>query len=152
MSSSTSQYFDTNDKITLQVGTELFVTTVGTLTSKSGFFKSFLSPFWAKPQVNGSYFLDADPKLLEKILQYLQRQSFPIFYDDAKVHDYAMYVALQKEADYFGLVNLANWLKDKKYLEAVKVSYKIEEFESSTQSIAMLDSNLTNVKLELWPK
>lgn len=63
-----------------------------------------------------------------------------------------MYVALQKEADYFGLANLANWLKDKKYLEAVKVSYKIEEFENSTQSIAMLDSNLTNVELELWPK
>lgn len=45
MSSSTSQDFDTSDKITLQVDTELFVTTVGTLTSKSGFFKGFCPHF-----------------------------------------------------------------------------------------------------------
>ncbi|QSZ32508.1 hypothetical protein DSL72_002086 [Monilinia vaccinii-corymbosi] len=69
-----------------------------------------------------------------------------------------MYMALQREADYFGSTNLANRLKEKKYLEAVKVSYSIEAveaveaFEASAEGITVLEGNLTNVKLDLWPK
>ncbi|KAG4029473.1 hypothetical protein MFRU_015g00170 [Monilinia fructicola] len=147
-----SNVIDANERVALLVGTERFTSTAETLVSKSKFFENLFSPSWARPKEDGSYFGDADPTLFAHILQYLRRDRFPIFYDNSKGHDYAMYIALRQEADYFGLGNLANWLKDKKYLDVVKVSYSFEEFESSAEDIAILKTTLTNAKLELLPQ
>ncbi|APA12725.1 hypothetical protein SS1G_08134 [Sclerotinia sclerotiorum 1980 UF-70] len=112
--SSTVPNVDPRDRITLQ----------------SNFFKRFLSPTWTTPDEDGSYFLDVDPILFGHILQYLRRNIFPIFYDDLKGHDEAMYVALQQEADYFDLKSLTEWLKGKKYLQVVQTKYTVHEIHN----------------------
>ncbi|KAI9643149.1 hypothetical protein NHQ30_008885 [Ciborinia camelliae] len=116
-----------NQPITLQVGSETFTSTFDTLTSKSEFFQKLLSPPWARPEPNGSYFLDRDPVLFRHILQYLRRNQFPIFYDDVKGHDHAMYLALLQDADYYLLKSLSGWLKERKYLQVVRTKYSIRE-------------------------
>ncbi|KAJ8067627.1 hypothetical protein OCU04_003236 [Sclerotinia nivalis] len=145
--SSTTPNIYAGDQITLQVGTQRFITTARTLTSKSDFFKRFLSPRWAKPEKDGSYLLDADPVLFGHILQYLRRNAFPIFYDEVKGHDKAMYVALQQEADYFALKSLMEWLKEKKYLQVVQTQYTVHEIGSGLPGRFP-----AGVKYEFYPK
>ncbi|KAF7860292.1 hypothetical protein EAF04_008420 [Stromatinia cepivora] len=145
--SSITPNIDAKDQITLQVGTQRFITTAGTLTSKSDFFKRFLSPTWAKPEKDGSYLLDADPVLFGHILQYLRRNTFPVFYDEVKGHDRAMYVALRQEADYFALKSLTEWLKEKKYLQVVQTQYTVHEIGSGASGRFRADA-----KYEFYPK
>src|SRR3954471_305451 len=90
-----------DSQITLQVGERRFVTTRETLTAESRFFASLLSGRWGNALADGSYFIDADPSLFEHILRYLRRRVLPLFYDKAKGHDYALYLALLEEAKYF---------------------------------------------------
>lgn len=45
----------------------------------------------------------------------------PVFYDEAKGHDYALYVAVLEQARFFGVEALRAWLEGQKYLQAVKV-------------------------------
>jgi BTB/POZ domain-containing protein KCTD9 len=113
-------------KVTLQVGEQRFITTSMTL-AESGFFSALLSGNWDDAQPDGSYFIDADPKLFEHILRYLRRRVFPIFYDKSTGHDYAMYLALLEEAKYFQIPRLEKWLGDQTYLRAVKVRYSARE-------------------------
>lgn len=46
----------------------------------------------------------------------------PIFYDNAKGHDEVLYAALMEEARYYQAIPLENWIKERKYLEAVTVT------------------------------
>ena len=108
-------------KITLQIGEQRFVTTAATLTQESGFFSSLLSGRWDNTQEDGSYFIDADAELFKHILRYLRRGVLPIFYDNLKGHDHAMYLALLEEAKYFQIPRLEKWIHNKTYFKAVKV-------------------------------
>lgn len=63
--------------IRLQVGERHFTTTKDTLTEESAFFAALLSSRWDKALDYGSSFIDADPALLEHIMRYLRRESFP---------------------------------------------------------------------------
>ncbi|KAJ8067626.1 hypothetical protein OCU04_003236 [Sclerotinia nivalis] len=119
----------------------------GRPNNSPNFFKRFLSPRWAKPEKDGSYLLDADPVLFGHILQYLRRNAFPIFYDEVKGHDKAMYVALQQEADYFALKSLMEWLKEKKYLQVVQTQYTVHEIGSGLPGRFP-----AGVKYEFYPK
>jgi BTB/POZ domain-containing protein KCTD9 len=92
-----------------QVGERLFVTTRETLTRKSGFFASMLSGRWDNTQADGSYFIDADPQLFEHILRYPRRGVLPVFYDNLRGHNHALYRALLEEARYFQTGQLENW-------------------------------------------
>src|SRR5437763_426520 len=94
------------EKIILQVGERRFVTTRGTLTQESGFFSSMLSGLWDNAEADGSYFIDSDPLLFEHILRYLRRGVHPIFYDNLRGHDHALYQALLEEARYFQIGEL----------------------------------------------
>ncbi|CAD6448865.1 eefd5568-33e1-42f4-a812-8000b83adf08-CDS [Sclerotinia trifoliorum] len=145
--SSTTPNIDARDRITLHVGTQSFITTAGTLTSKSDFFRRFLSPTWNTPEKDGSYFLDADPILFGHILQYLRRNKPPILHDDLKGHDKAMYVTLRQEAYYFGLKSLTEWLKEKKYLQVVQTKYTVHEIDNGVSGRIP-----AGAKYEFYPK
>jgi len=41
----------------------------------------------------------------------------PIFYDNAKGHNHALYLALWEEAKYFQISRLEHWLKSKRLLK-----------------------------------
>jgi hypothetical protein len=115
--------------IILQVGERRFTTTRDTLTDESPFFLAFLSGRWADTQEDGSYFIDADPDLFSHILRYLRRGVLPLFYDNAKGHDHALYIALLEEAKYFQISRLEKWLRDKEYLQAVETRSWVDELE-----------------------
>jgi BTB/POZ domain-containing protein KCTD9 len=130
-SASTSPVQDTvtlppvRDIVTLQVGDRRFTTTKETLTDQCGFFSSLLSGRWNDVQPDGSYFIDADGDLFEHILRYLRRGVLPVFYDNSKGHDHALYLALLEEARYFQIPRLEEWLEDKTYLQAIKIMHTV---------------------------
>ena len=119
--------------ITLQVGDRRFVTTKETLTHQCGFFSSLLSGRWDNVQPDGSYFVDADGDLFDYILRYLRRGVLPVFYDNAKGHDHALYFSLLEEARYFQIPRLEIWLEEKTYLQAVKIKHTAVELEGVEQ-------------------
>lgn len=135
-------------RITLQVGESRFVTTRETLVEESGFFASLLSGRWNEAQEDGSYFVDADPTLFEHILRYLRRGVLPIFYDKAKGHDYATYLALLEEAKYFSISRLVGWIEKKQYLQALETKYLITELERTDELRA---TRGIDVDLEWYP-
>ncbi|SLM35714.1 Potassium channel tetramerisation-type BTB domain [Lasallia pustulata] len=118
-------------QITLQVGERRFVTMRETLIQESGFFTSLLSGRWDNAQADGSYYVDADAELFEHILRYLRRGMLPIFYDNSKGHDYALYLEFLEEAKYFQISRLETWLKDQTYLQAMKIAYSAVELEGA---------------------
>ncbi|CAG8958580.1 hypothetical protein HYFRA_00009897 [Hymenoscyphus fraxineus] len=121
-------------KVTLQVGERQFNTTRENLVRESPFFAALLSENGGHTQQDGSYFVDADGDLFEHILRYLRRGVYPIFYDKLKGHDYALYLALLQEAKYFGIELLQNWLENKNYLQAVKITYTYEGAHDKTEN------------------
>ncbi len=134
MSASVQSNFDnqstppSNTRITLQVGERCFTTLASTLSDGSSFFASLLSTRWVDSQSkDGSYFIDADPDLFAHILRYLRRGVLPIVYEKARGFDHAFYRALQKEAEYFGINPLYEWIEEKNYLRAVTIQYSAEE-------------------------
>jgi hypothetical protein len=109
--------------IVLDIGGQKFKTTTATLREQSGLFRYQLSDesSWSS-QRNGSYFVDADPITFEHLLRFMQRPSvFPVFYDPIRGYDYALYSRLQAEAHHFQVNTLRDWIKEKKYLQAVMV-------------------------------
>ncbi|KAF5873562.1 uncharacterized protein Bfra_005025 [Botrytis fragariae] len=129
--------------ITLQVGERRFVTTKNTMTGESPFFAALFSGRWdSNEQADGSYFIDADPDLFEHILRYLRRSVLPIFYDIKKGHDHALYLALLGEARYFQIARLENWLKNKRYLSAVKIYSSVEELDDLWSESLNTDQNV----------
>jgi hypothetical protein len=109
--------------IVLDIGGQKFKTTTATLREQSGLFRYQLSDesSWS-PQRNGSYFVDADPVIFEHLLRFMQRPSvFPVFYDPIRGYDYALYSRLQAEAYHFHVNTLHDWIREKKYLQAVMV-------------------------------
>lgn len=126
--------FPTRRSITLQVGERRFITMAKTMTQESAFFAALLSGRWDNAETDGSYFIDADPDLFEHILRYLRRGVLPIFYDNVKGHNHALYLALLEEAKYFQISRLEHWLKGKRFLQAIKIRYSADELEGTSWS------------------
>ncbi|KAI0972751.1 hypothetical protein F4678DRAFT_429247 [Xylaria arbuscula] len=116
-------------RIKLQVGERHFITSKDTLIGESAYFQALLSGRWKDPGDDG-YFIDSDPELFTEILRYLRSGNFPLFFDPtSQTYDYAKYVALLGEAQYFGITKLENWIQKQSYLDAVKISYGIRVHE-----------------------
>ena len=77
-------------------------------------------------QEDGSYLIDADPDVFQYILEFMRRPSkFPLFWTKETSFDYALYNKLEVEADYFLLHDLRDWLRKKRYLDAVKTIVEV---------------------------
>ena len=125
--------------INLQVGSVCFTTLASTLTAGSPFLAEWyasqapshiLSPDGSEAEDtdfenldNTVFFLDADPNLFSHILHYLRRGTLPLLYTARDGFDYALYRALQAEAEYLGVFALAEWIKAKKYERMVSITY-----------------------------
>lgn len=78
-------------------------------------------------QEDGSYFIDADPDAFQYILEFMRRPSkFPLFWTKETSFNYALYNKLEAEADYFFLHDLRDWLRKKRYLDAVKTIIEVK--------------------------
>ncbi|CAO2654971.1 Nn.00g117040.m01.CDS01 [Neocucurbitaria sp. VM-36] len=109
--------------VTLNIGGRKFTVARDTLRESKLFRLQLSDNYTWTPEADGSYFLDADPDLFVHILRFMRRPSaFPLFYNSATGFDYDLYNRLEVEAEYFQLDALHAWIKEKKYLQAVKVS------------------------------
>ncbi|KAH8710027.1 hypothetical protein GQ44DRAFT_588767, partial [Phaeosphaeriaceae sp. PMI808] len=74
-----------------------------------------------------SYFVYADPEIFRHILEFMRRPSkFPLFWTKETTLDYALYKKLEVEADYFLLHDLRDWIRKKRYLDAVKTIIEVK--------------------------
>lgn len=144
-----------NEIITLQVGERRFTTTRSTLKDCT-FFASVTSEMWsitAVRQADGSYFVDADGDTFAHILRYLRHpNNFPIFYDQAKGHDHALYAAVLHQAVFFGVDDLATWIKDKSYLQVVRVMRSISVVEDAHATTETTQADTQIVHFPHWTK
>lgn len=129
-------------RVILQVGERSFITLASTLCEGSTFFASLLSERWADSRLeDGSYFIDANPDLFAHILCYLRRRVLPIIYDKVHGFDHSFYRALCKEAKYFGVRPLFEWIEANRYLHAVVIQYSVEKVKGGIHVAQFVDGN-----------
>ncbi|KAK4442494.1 hypothetical protein QBC34DRAFT_387218 [Podospora aff. communis PSN243] len=125
------------DTILLNVSGTPFITTIGTLTSRSHFFAALFSGRWpipltpitpstftcpttpVPPDHSRALFVDSDPGVFSHLLRYLRRGVFPLSYTSTG-HDLHLYAALLPESLYFQCDALTLWLQDELYLRCVE--------------------------------
>lgn len=106
----------------LQVGEQRFTISKDTL-SGSQMLAAKVSERWSSDkQADGSYFIDANPKIFQYVLDFLRHGVYPLCYDKAKGHDFATYALIQKQADYLGVEKLVTWLRKELYLQAITIT------------------------------
>jgi hypothetical protein len=111
-----------SNQIVLDVSGRKFRTTRATLQS-CDYFQALLTRWSDNVQPDGSYYVDADPDIFEHVLNFIRRpQTFPLFWDRETGFDHMLYLKLQAEADFFCLHDLRDWIRAKKYLDAVEVT------------------------------
>ncbi|KAL9108066.1 MAG: hypothetical protein Q9187_008345 [Circinaria calcarea] len=108
---------------TIKTSQRSFVTDPERWLGQSLYFKNLFSGKWGDKQEDGSYFIDTDAHIFEHILRYLRTGVLPVFYDKVTGHDFPLYQALLDESMYFAIDRLQKWLRERKYLDAVKVHY-----------------------------
>lgn len=115
-----SSSMDTHDPniLILNVGGRIFRLYTWTL-APARYFKDNFEQGWPKEE-DGSVFIDTDPNTFEHVLRYLRRPSlYPLFWTKAHGFDYDLYNRLEDAARLFKIDKLENWIKEKKYLQAI---------------------------------
>ncbi|ORY16948.1 hypothetical protein BCR34DRAFT_584016 [Clohesyomyces aquaticus] len=113
------------DIITLDVGGRTFRTRRSNLESGSNILSAQAARWQQDLEQGKPFFVDTDPDLFVHILRFLRRENvYPLFWKKEMGFDYALYNELWAEADYFGMVELANWIKEKKYLKAITMNLR----------------------------
>jgi hypothetical protein len=115
-----SSQADYPEVMKLNVGGRRFEVMRSTLM-KSGALSAMISSTLAWPaEPDGSYFLDTDPDAFEHVLRFMRRPTiFPLFWSKSEGFDYALYHRVQTEANVFKVDALQDWIRDKKYLDAI---------------------------------
>lgn len=111
----------THDQITLDVSGRKFRTSKSVL-EVAPYFKNLLDRWedGADLQTDGSYYVDADADTFGHLLSFMRRPSrFPLYWTKKDGFDYALYSRVEAEADYFMLEGLRDWIKQRKYLQAI---------------------------------
>jgi hypothetical protein len=114
--------------IVLDVSGCVYKTHKATLQT-SPYFRNLMSRWddCCDRQDDGSLFVDADPKTFQHILDFMRRPSkFPLFWTKKTGFDYVLYKKLEEEADYFLLHDLRDWIKKKRYLDAVRTIVEVQ--------------------------
>ncbi|KAK1256979.1 hypothetical protein QJS04_geneDACA024233 [Acorus gramineus] len=74
---------------------------------------------------DGDIFIDADPELFRHIRNFLRRSVPPLFWTKANGFDYSLYNQVLREAEYYQIESLAQWIRQRKYLNSVTTSQSI---------------------------
>lgn len=81
-------------------------------------------------------------------MNYLRRGIFPLFFDKDKGHDQSRYNAVLTEARYFGISALAEWLAQKRYLDAVKILRVVNTLSSNTEATVFCNNLPSDTAVE----
>ena len=114
--------------ITLDVSGRKYQTLKATLQT-SPYFQNLLARWddCSDRKEDGSYFIDADADLFQHVLGFMRRPSkFPLFWTKENGFDHVLYSTLEAEADYFLLHDLRDWIRNKRYQDAVRTSVDVE--------------------------
>jgi hypothetical protein len=121
---------DPKSIIKLNVGRQIFLTTIETLTNeKNTLFCTLFSGPFKKEDSNGEYFIDRDPSVFGMILNHLRGMKIPI---DLNALTKETLQSLKNEVDYYGISSLQllidtfhnRQISVKKYSEEdIQVSY-----------------------------
>lgn len=84
-----------------------------------------------------SYYLDLDPDVFKLVLDYLKSGVMPLLWDQKTGFDHSTYAKLEQMADFLQVPRLTQWVKDKKYLQAIKqnVSMFLYDYRNSLYSM-----------------
>jgi hypothetical protein len=113
--------------VTIKTAQRTFLTDPEGWMGQSLYFKNLFSGIWGKKEEDGSYFIESDANIFEHILRYLRTGVLPVFYDRLAGHDFPLYQAILEESKYFAIDRLQKWLRERKYLDVVKIHYIARE-------------------------
>lgn len=96
-------------------------------------------------QKDGSFFIDTNFDSFQHILKFMRRTSkFSLIWTKEMGFDYALYNNLEPEAHYFLLNDLGGWIRQKRYLDAVHITFEtkaLSEFELYDRNSKRLHSD-----------
>ena len=140
-------------KVIILVGDRQFKSTFHTL-SESGYFKDSLIERAQDPTPLDTsqplYDLDVAEDVFEKILDYLRSRVLPVFHSHTHGHDEALYSRVLAQAKLFRIPRLVKWIEERKYLDAVVVSYTAMEEIGVEGLNGRSSSNLTIERYPSW--
>lgn len=141
-----------SDEVILNLdGNTTFITTKRTLVEGSTYFASRLSDRW--PSVDRELKLDMDPAVFIHVLRYLRHGVLPIFYDRIRGFDHGLYCLVLAQADYLLIERLSSWIREKRYLLAVRNERSAKIFLDDVKDINGSDSANVNCQYQIiWGK
>jgi hypothetical protein len=128
---------------TIKTSQRSFVTDPERWMGQSLYFNNLFSGKWSDKQEDNSYFIETNADVFEHVLQYLRTGVLPVFYDMKAGHNFPLYQTLLSEAMYFAIDRLQKWLRERKYLDAVKI-YHIATETQDRESYRKYTTNDTN--------
>jgi hypothetical protein len=142
---------DLRQVIKLNVGGRPFEIAKDTL-EQIPIFKTKLKDEWSHDvDIGGSYFVDIDPDIFPYILNWARHALPPFFWDKTNGFNYELYDKVQAQADYLGVHELRDYIKEQNYLQRIqweRESPKVETALSVLMSRTVDDANV-DVKREV---
>lgn len=139
-----------SDKVILNLDGSTFITTKRTLIEESGYFAARFSNRWpSSSAVNGGEVpLDMDPAVFIHVLRYLRHNVLPIFYDQTRGFDHGLYSLVLAQADYLLIERLSSWIREKRYLLAVRKERSARIILDDVKDIINGGSDLANTECQ----
>lgn len=123
--------------VRLQLGDRVFTTTMDTLNASPVLAAKFSQrwnsstaststdmPAARKKRKPQKIFLDANPEIFQYILDFLRQNATPMIWDPQHGFDTNKYAAIYQMARYYGLNELAEWIKQAKYNDITIQSFR----------------------------
>ena len=135
---------NTKSKIKLNVGGQIFTTSLETLTFEKGTFFSamFSEQFDTKPDEDGEVFIDRDPKHFPLILSYLRNPTMMVDVSDL---DEKRLLEFKTEIDYYQIQSLREIKQKVKVIEKTKIT---ETYGNNLTVVDHGNGKMTVTKLE----
>lgn len=90
-----------------------------------------------EPQDDGSYWVEGDPDLFPHLPCFMRNPgTFPLFWSPQKGFNYNLYNQLEKQARYFKIDELEDWIKKKMYEKAIYIHVSEPRVETLSRSAA----------------
>jgi ABC-type transport system substrate-binding protein len=84
--------------------------------------------------------MEGNSEMFNYLYNYMVSGMFPLFYEYNKGFDYGKYARLLSKAEYQGVNGMIDWLKGKKYEDAVKLH--ISSIQSNNLASNILPGNM----------